>query len=241
MRSLRVLSKATDAKNKICRNKTVVVIDVLRATSVITTALANGANRIYPFATIENAYQFYSLQPPNTSLLCGERKGHIIPGFHLDNSPFSYTPETVKEKNILLNTTNGSLAISRSTGAKNLFAGAFINGSALAEKVNKLDEDLIIVCAGTNGFFSLDDALCAGMIIDKLEKSSAWQKDDLGYLLKDFYNQTGTITEKLSNCQHLHYLKSIGYERDVEYCLKQDILQNVAVLKHDNSSFWLQN
>lgn len=241
MRKISVIPSAREVQEQECADKTVVVIDVLRATSVIATALSNGASRIYPFAGIEEAKDFYDELNSEHALLCGERKGHIIAGFHLGNSPYSYDAATIKGKKLILSTTNGSLAISRSNAATTLYTAAMVNVSAVAEKIKNSEGDLVIVCAGTNGKFSLDDALCAGMLIAKLEESAAWQKDDLGIILSAYSRQPGSITDKLKECFHLNYLRSIGYGDDIDYCLSPDLLSNVPILRTDGIRAWLEN
>ncbi|MCK9447792.1 MAG: 2-phosphosulfolactate phosphatase [Bacteroidales bacterium] len=241
MRRLIIFPTARSADVSLCNKSIVVVIDVLRATSVIATALANGAKKVFPFAEIKDARNFYDQCQPGTALLCGERKGHIIPDFHLGNSPLSYTSDTVGQKMLLLSTTNGSLAIDRCKEAKRMITVAFVNITAVADWLSGLAEDIAIVCAGTNGQFSLDDALCAGALISLLEEQSAYQKGDLALLLSNFYRSSGSIREKLTGCYHLTYLESIGYGQDIDYCLSPDLLQNIPLLHSDGRHHWFEN
>jgi 2-phosphosulfolactate phosphatase len=240
MRHVKVRSTAQSVNDDLCHDKIVVVIDVLRATSVITTALNNGAKAIYPFADIPSAKSYFETFDANTALLCGERQGHIIPGFDLGNAPLSFTPDLIKDKNILLSTTNGSVAITKSSKSKILVAASFLNISAIADFICSTKDDLLIVCAGTNGSFSLDDALCAGMLIGLIEKNEGLAKDDLAVLLQHYGQQKGSLKEKLSQCQHLKYLCSIGYEQDVDYCLTTDLIHTVPLLRTDGKQQWLE-
>jgi 2-phosphosulfolactate phosphatase len=209
----------------LCEGKTVVVIDVLRATSVIVTALANGANKIYTTEGIPEARNLLTTFLPNAALLGGERAGKKIEGFDLGNSPLSYTAEVVRDKNIILTTTNGTLAIRNSKTAKQLFAVSFLNVLYAAKVLAETNQPLMIVCSGTNGNFSLDDALCAGMLIDSISRFVPVQCDDLGQVALAFYRQEGSIQEKLSDCRHVKFLRSIGYEKDVEYCLQPNLFE----------------
>lgn len=209
----------------LCEGKRVAVIDVLRATSVIVTALANGAGKIFVTESIPEARNLFSTFLSNSALLGGERAGKKIEGFDLGNSPLSYTVEVVRNKNIVLTTTNGTLAIRNSRTAKRLFAVSFLNVFYAAKVLADANEPLLIVCSGTNGNFSLDDALCAGMLIDSISRFVPVQCDDLGQMALAFYRQEGSIQEKLSDCKHLKYLRSIGYEKDVEYCLQPNIFE----------------
>lgn len=241
MRHVKVRSTAQSVNDDLCQDKIVVVIDVLRATSVITTALSNGAKAIYPFADIPSAKSSIEKFDTQAALLCGERQGNIIPGFDLGNSPLSFTPELIKDKNILLCTTNGSVAITKSIQAKTLVAASFLNISAIANFICGTKDDLLIVCAGTNGSFSLDDALCAGMLIGLIEKNEALEKDDLAVLLQHYDQQSGSLKEKLSQCQHLKYLCSIGYEQDVDYCLTTDLIHTIPLLRTDGKQQWMES
>lgn len=241
MRHVQVCATAQSVNDELCKEKIVVVIDVLRATSVITTALSNGAKAIYPFADIPSAKSYFATCDAQTALLCGERQGHIIPGFHLGNSPFSFSTEVVQNKNILLSTTNGSVAITKSAKSKILVAASFLNISAVANFICNTKDDLLIVCAGTNGSFSLDDALCAGMLIGLIEKNEVLEKDDLAVLLQHYDQQSGSLKEKLSQCQHLKYLCSIGYEQDVDYCLTTDLIHTIPLLRTDGKQQWLES
>ena len=147
------------------RDKNVVVIDVLRASTTIVTALANGAKEIIPVASVESAVKISANLFGDVILLGGERNGKMIEGFHLGNSPQEYTEDVVKNKSIIFSTTNGSQAMVRSRYAKNLVIGCFVNVSKIVEFVHETGGDFTIICAGRNGAFCLEDTVCAGMIV----------------------------------------------------------------------------
>lgn len=146
---------------------TAVVIDVIRATSTIMEALANGARAVYPVASTEEAVQLAASLGRDDSLLCGERKGVMIEGFDLGNSPREYAPEVVAGKQLVMTTTNGTRAFVAVQGAERVVAASFLNISAVVESV-KDAERLLVVCAGKEDRFSMDDAVCAGMIIRRV-------------------------------------------------------------------------
>ena len=146
---------------------TAVVIDVIRATSTIMEALANGARAVYPVASTEEAVQLAASLGRDDSLLCGERKGVMIEGFDLGNSPREYAPEVVAEKQLVMTTTNGTRAFVAVQGADRVVAASFLNISAVVEAVKDADR-LLVVCAGKEDRFSMDDAVCAGMIIRRV-------------------------------------------------------------------------
>lgn len=153
-----------------------VAIDVLRATTTITTALANGALRVLPFETVEETFAakraILAARPEEEGkiLLGGERGGLPIDGFDLGNSPDLYAREEIEGKTLLFTTTNGTKAILRARG-KRLLA-SFLNVDAVVKRILDADFDSVsIICAGTNGQYTQEDLLLAGCLVDKLTLS----------------------------------------------------------------------
>lgn len=226
---IEVIPFFTAINKKSVKDKTVVVIDVLRATSVMITALENGVKEIIPCQTIEEAKQIAKKLHPDSFLLCGERNAKKINNFDLGNSPLEYKSELVKDKIIILTTTNGTKALNKCIEAKEVLVGAFLNTITIVEKIKRLNE-VVLVCSGTNGKFSLDDGICAAMIMHELSKTKTIIPDDLGYvLMKTYRNSRGDLKPLLKDCYHLNYLLSQGYIEDVEYCLQTNIIENVPV------------
>jgi 2-phosphosulfolactate phosphatase len=218
------------------KGKVVVIIDVLRATSVIATALANGAKEIFPVIEVEEAY---SRKTENT-LLGGERKALKIEGFDLSNSPLDYKKELVGGKTIILSTTNGTKAIhySMKEQAKEVITGSMLNAKAVAGYLAESDSDVAILCAGTYGEFSLDDFICAGKIIyESTNKNDRIQLDDFSTVAVLAYEANKTsILEYVSNASHYKYLLSIGLKQDVEYCFSEDFIDLVPKISYCNGS-----
>lgn len=150
---------------------TVVVYDVLRATSTITTALARGAKEIIPVLEIDEAVALYKELKATTGelILAGERCGDPIPGFHLGNSPLEYTEDKVKGKRIILTTTNGTRALlhSRRQGARKIIIASLLNQRQVARSLLK-EPAVTIVCAGANGAFAFEDFFAAGLMLHEL-------------------------------------------------------------------------
>lgn len=144
-----------------------VVIDVIRATSVMVEALAHGARGIFPSVSTDEAVKLASSLGRDETLLCGERKGLKVEGFDLGNSPAEFTPEVVKGKQLVMSTTNGTRAFLAAEDAQRVVAVSFLNLSAAAEALVG-ETSLAVVCAGREDRFSLDDALCAGALIRRL-------------------------------------------------------------------------
>ncbi len=213
--------------------KNAVVIDVLRATSVIATALHNGASAVVPAETAEEAHHLFDDFPSGNALLGGERNAVKISGFHNGNSPLEYTPETVSGKTLILSTTNGTRALKLCDSATETITAAFVNITSVVEYLSDKCNDIVIVCSGTAGKFSLDDALCAGMLISLISDRRVVETDDLGKLVLQFYgSETGNISDKLSSCAHLKYLQSKGYQKDIDFCLQADQFRVVPILKN---------
>ena len=144
------------------------VIDVLRASTTIATALAHGAAAVRPVAGIEEARGLAAVLGAGT-LLGGERGGVRIPGFDLGNSPLEYTPDRVAGKTIVITTTNGTAALHACREAREILVGALVNRTAVADEVRRLAGDSVpvhLVCAGTDGEITAEDVLAAGAILD---------------------------------------------------------------------------
>lgn len=208
------------------KDKTTVVIDVLRASSTIITALNNGAKEIIPVAGIESAIKLSGGIFGGHTLLCGERNTKKIDGFALGNSPFEFTKEIVEGKSIVLYTTNGTKAIVKAKFSENLFIGSFLNLNYLTNHLINLNNDIEIVCSGRNNYFSLEDALCAGYICDKILQKD---KDTIltdsakaSVAIKKKYNSN--LVEVLKETEHGKILIENGFEKDIEYCSQTSVI-----------------
>jgi 2-phosphosulfolactate phosphatase len=231
-----VIPTAQQAQGINFSGQTAVVIDVLRATSVITTALENGAREVIPVKTVEEAQNLYAQCDTAKTLRGGERNALKIEGFDHSNSPLEYKKKVVEGKSLILTTTNGTNAINNIIGADEVVLACFRNGAAVVEHIVGLSHrgsrDIAIVCAGTESHFSLDDGLCAGMIIELLKQQTEIETDDLGLLLHRFYNESkDNLFGALSGCYHLKRLFTMGFYDDIKFCLETNCVQTVPVLK----------
>lgn len=145
----------------------VVVIDVIRATTTMTEALANGARAIYPTASTEDAVRLAQSFGREDTVLCGERKGVKIEGFDLGNSPREFTAEAVRGKRLVMSTTNGTRALVAGAEGERLLVCALTNLGAVARTLADC-ERVAILCAGRDDEFSIEDALCAGALISRI-------------------------------------------------------------------------
>jgi 2-phosphosulfolactate phosphatase len=158
---------AAEAEGAEMAGRTAVVIDVIRATTVIVEAFASGARAIYPTVSTEDAIKLAHTLGREDTVLCGERKGLKVDGFQLGNSPREFTPEKVGGKRLVMSTTNGTRALWACQGAERTVVLSFLNLRAVAHAVAG-SPALTLVCAGKEGRFALDDAFCAGLLIREL-------------------------------------------------------------------------
>lgn len=149
-------------------DRVVVVLDVLRATSTIVEALANGARAVSPVPGIEEAVRVAQNIGRDNALLCGERRSLPIEGFDLGNSPGAFTPERVAGKFLVMTTTNGTGAVVASAGARRVLIGSFLNLGAVVEALAGDGGPAVLVCAGRERRFALEDAVCAGTMVEAL-------------------------------------------------------------------------
>lgn len=215
------------------RDKNVVVIDVLRASTTVITALNNGAREIIPVNTIESAVKVSGNLFGDVVLRGGERNGKMIEGFNLGNSPFEYTAEAVKGKSIIFYTTNGAPAMWKARYAKNLLIAGFVNVSAVINKIKEIKEDVYILCAGKQTQFCIEDAVCAGMITKLLiddEETEIDINDSAVAAVALFKNFSKNLLKMMRSSDHGKYLTEIGFEKDIEFCTAIDSFDVVPEL-----------
>lgn len=195
----------------------VVVIDVLRATSAITTAFYNGVAKMLPVATVEEAKKYKA----EGYMTAAEREGVMVEGFDLGNSPFGYMNNKVKGKTIAITTTNGTQAIEAARGASKIVIGSFLNQDTVAEFLKKEKKDVLFVCAGWKNKFNLEDTLFAGAIASELVyKHNFDTQCDSALAAMHLYSLAKhDLFGFLANSSHRNRLAKLDLERDIKYCL----------------------
>lgn len=219
-----VLFSPVQADELFFTGKTTVVIDVLRASSTIITALTNGAKEVVPVGTVEFAVKVSGGIFGGQTLLGGERNTKKIEGFALGNSPSEYTKEIVSGKSIVFYSTNGSRAIVKAKYSANLFICSFNNMKALSDHLEKLNEDVFILCSGNNNFLSLEDSVCAGMLVNELvsDKKQTELTDSSKSAMTLFKSFEQNIFKFLSETDHGKLLIKNGFEADLKDCAELD-------------------
>ncbi len=222
-------------ENKI-KDKIVVVIDMLRATSVITTALKNGARCVIPMLTVDEAFdEAKRLKDCGEEIvLGGERQALKIEGFDFSNSPLEYTKDKVLNKTVILSTTNGTRALNLCKKAHLILIGSMINGLAVSKKLIELNKEVVFVNAGTNGEFSMDDFICAGYMIDNILKEKQCEMSDIAKTARYVYENNKDITSFIKNARHFDVLTSLGLQEDLNYCCSKNLTDIVPIFKNGN-------
>ncbi len=199
-----------------------IVIDVLRATTVIATALANGATRVVPTIDINEALASRQRFGRDV-VLGGERNTTRIEGFDLGNSPAEYTARRVNEKIVVLTTTNGTRAIHVAAQCSaQLYTGALVNASATAERACTHELPIVALCAGTQGEFSLEDWICAGALADACAKKGL-SLDDAAIAAAELFRAKRTgLYHAISGGKHAQILIENGFAGDVEFSATLD-------------------
>jgi 2-phosphosulfolactate phosphatase len=209
----------------------VVVIDILRATSSICVAFHYGVKSIVPVSTLEE-----SLAYREKGFLAGaERKGEMVEGFDLGNSPFSYMDPKVRDRNIALTTTNGTHAIQVAKSADQIVIGSFLNFDALCNWLPTQNKNVILLCSGWKNAFNLEDTLFAGAVAERLmdqyaltdHRDSALAAVHLYQLAKD------DIYGFLEKSSHRKRLERLQIDDDIVYCLTPNQTDVIPVMVGD--------
>jgi len=230
---VQVISNASNVHQAQLIGKTAIVIDVMRTSTTIIAALEAGAKSIVPVETIMEAKAIAKQE----DLLGGERFCKRISGFDLGNSPHEYTSSTVRNKRIILTTTNGTRAIVRSKRAAELYIGGLTNANACMEAAMRSKRDLVLLCAGSHDQFTLEDGFCAGGMIAKLLQSYSQHQlilNDFGYAMHSLYeHMQQDLSETLQNGLSGKRLQSIGMSSDIRDCTQINSSTIVPYLDKD--------
>lgn len=244
IKSIDILPTAQSAEGYDFSHSVAVVIDVLRATSVITMAIDNGAAAVMPVLSPEEGFCLAEKMGRGNVILGGERNADRIPGFDLGNSPQDYTSATVVGKTVILTTTNGTVALRNSMGAKAVVAASVLNYGAAARRAIALAEErgaerITFVCSGNYGVLTIEDSVCAAIMADVVLGSfpDASFETDLAIALHNLSYGRDAGNDALS-CQSKHYKRLLakGYAEDANVCLRRaGTVASVPVMQADGS------
>jgi 2-phosphosulfolactate phosphatase len=212
---------------------TVVIIDVLRATSTIATALFNGARHIVP---VDSVAKCIELGRQINCITAGERDGKIAEGLSYGNSPFEYTREFINGKILVLTTTNGTrlLHMALDKGAREIITGSFCNLDAVSEYLIRQKNNVILACAAWKDRINIEDTLFAGAVIEKIRGHFNVECDASHLALNVYQKASGDLFTfmKENNASHYNRLMGFGLEKDIRYCLEPN-LANVLPIYED--------
>jgi 2-phosphosulfolactate phosphatase len=200
----------------------VVIIDVFRATSTITTALYNGAEKVIPVSGVEDCI---AIGKKLNAVTAGERDGKIIEGLQHGNSPAEYPRSFIEGKTLVLTTTNGTklLHMALDRGASEVITGSFPNLSSVCEHLATLNKNVILGCSAWKDRFNMEDTLFAGAVISKIKKYFTVHCDS-SLMANDMYQlHCNNIYSFIRKTTHWHRLASYGLEKDLEYCVTADV------------------
>jgi 2-phosphosulfolactate phosphatase len=217
----------------------VVMIDVLRASTTICTALNNGAREVIAADELESAARLFHNLERSSTLLGGERNGDMPAGFDLGNSPLQYTPEEVKGKTVIFTTTNGTQVFIKGRHAAERIVGSFVNMGAVLTLLSKRfhgiptdDITVVFLCAGTNKRFAYEDAICAGAFVDSCMHlfPGSLLTDAAHAALHMYKPHEDNVEDFLRTTEHAQFLISKGYEDDVNYCFQLNTCNVVPLI-----------
>jgi len=208
-------------------DRVVLVIDVLRASTSIAAALNNGARAVIPFQGVDEAMTRARSLERSDVLLAGERKMVPIRGFDLGNSPGEFTPAVVQGKTIVMTTTNGTAALAGAQGAHEVLVGSFANYSVVVAWLRaaaRADKSITLVCAGTDGRFALEDAICAGRFVRGIARRGIEAElGDAARIAAMIDRRMGAdLPAVLRDSEHGRALIEAGHGDDVAYCATLD-------------------
>jgi len=217
------------------RDQTVVVVDILRATSCMTTAFAHDIHSITPFAGLPECLALKE----HGYLTAGERDGKKVEGFDLGNSPFEYMNPVLKGRKIAFTTTNGTHAIARSKGARDIVIASFLNLSAVVSYLRSVPNNVLIVCSGWKGKVNLEDTVFAGALVENLKKDFEFACDAPMIAQRLYVEARADLKEFLKDSSHIKRLRRLNIEKDIEFCLTEDQYDVVPLIR-DNTIMLLK-
>lgn len=211
-------------------NSIVVIIDVLRASSAICTAFANGVDSIIPVAGINEAREYKN----RGFLVAAERDGYVLDFADFGNSPFNFMREKVEGKTIVYSTTNGTGIIEMASSASAIVVGSFLNISALTDWLIKQENDVVLFCAGWKNRFNLEDSICAGSFAERLLSTSLYSTIcDSTHAAMDLWSLAkNDLRDYIEKVAQRSRLRDKGLDDCIAFCLTMDFTDRIPVIKN---------
>ncbi len=210
----------------------VVIIDVLRATSTIATAISNGAKSVVP---VDSVAACIRIGKQIEAVTAGERDGKIAEGLEYGNSPFDYPKSFINNKTLVLTTTNGTrlLQMALDKGAKEIITGSFANLNSVTEYLKKKNMPVVLACAAWKDKINIEDTLFAGAVIEELQNQFVINCDSSKIAHNLFSSANGNLFEfmKTNYASHYERLSNFGLEKDIIHCLKNNTADVLPLYK----------
>lgn len=211
-------------------SKIIVVVDVLRATTIITSMFHNGLSKLIPVKTLEHAKEMKA----QGYLVAAERNGKKVDFADFNNSPFTFTSELIQDKTLVYSTTNGTNTINLVKDAESVYLACFLNLSAIVNQIKKDQKDVLILCSGWQGDFCTEDALFAGALTEELIKTEFEINSDSSTLsLKLWEDAKNNLLNYVKTIHQYKRLVDLGLKKVIDYCFKIDITDTIPVLKNN--------
>ncbi|MEI8278451.1 MAG: 2-phosphosulfolactate phosphatase [Bacteroidota bacterium] len=212
------------------KDAVVVIIDVFRATSTIAAALHNGAKSVIPVATVPECIELGSKTP--NSITAGERDGKVAEGLQYGNSPSEYPTEFIKDKTLVLTTTNGTRLLHMVKDAAVIITGSFLNLQAVSEFLMGQNKNVLLGCAAWKDRFNMEDTLFAGAVVNAVKDSFSINCDSARAAYHLYQRTEGDdFISFLMDSSHYIRLSAYGLEKDMEYCSTPNLHPVVPILK----------
>lgn len=209
----------------------VVIIDIFRATSTITTALHHGADSVIPVATVKECI---ALGASNVNYItAGERDGKIASGLAYGNSPLEYPKDFIANKTLVLTTTNGTRLLHMIEQPKAIVLGSFLNLDAICNYLTQQNHNVILACASWKDRVNLEDTLFAGAVVSTIKSTFNCNCDSARMAYHLHQSSKGNYLEFLKDSAHYHRLSGYGLYRDLEYCTTTNLHPIVPILSND--------
>lgn len=207
-----------------------VVIDVLRATSAISTGIDHGIKEVIPVSTIEEAREYHQ----KGYIVAAERNGEVVEGFDFGNSPYAFMDTALKGKSVVLTTTNGTTAIQMAAEIPTVVVGSLCNLDIVCSWLLEQRKDVLLLGSGWKEKFNLEDTICAGAIADQLIESRLFKADEDSTIAAKFIYRSAkeNMFSFLRASSHRRRLRRLNLNDDVKYCLTPNTVNSIPILRN---------
>ena len=211
-------------------NKIVVVVDILRATTIITTMIENGVEKIIPVKTLDEAKELKE----KGFLVAAERDGKKVDFADFDNSPYTFIPEKIGGKTLVYSTTNGTNTINLAKKAESVILTSFLNLTAVSKYLINQNKDILILCSGWQGDYCTEDSLFAGALSEKLLQNDFTSNNDSVNSSIDLWKLAKEdLPEYIKKIFQYKRLVNLGLKDIIDYCFKMDVSKAIPILQDD--------